>query len=150
MIILGADHRGFKLKEAIIKYLRKKGVKTQDCGAFSKESADYPDYAYKAAKLVAGSRGKHKGIVICGSGVGASIVANKVKGAYCPLVIDKTTARQSIEHGNVNMIALAVNNLTPAKAKAIVSEWLKAKFTGKARYNRRLDKIKEYERIEFR
>ncbi len=150
MIILGADHRGFQLKTALKAYLEKKGVRVMDCGTLNEDSADYPLYSYEVAKRVAKSRGKHRGIVICGNGVGASIVANKVKGAYCPIVDTVSEAKQSREHGNVNIIALRGDTLSPQDAFKIVDAWLETKFSRKKRYLKRLKQVQKYERMEFK
>ena len=150
MIILGADHRGFKLKTALKTYLQKKGVLVMDCGTFNEDSADYPVYSYQVAKRVAKSGGKHRGIVICGNGVGASIVANKVKGAYCPIVDTISEAKQSREHGNVNIIALRGDSGKQKDAFKIVDAWLETKFSRKKRYLKRLQQVQKYEKMEFK
>jgi ribose 5-phosphate isomerase B len=139
-IAIGADHAGFKLKEILNNYLKRKKIEFKDFGTYSKESVDYPDYVYPVAEAVA--KGEfERGIVICGSGVGACIVANKVKGIRAVLAHDTYTAKQSREHGDANVLCLAGKKLTKAKATKIVDLWLKTEFSGEERHLRRIRKI---------
>ncbi len=139
-IAIGSDHAGFKAKEIVKAFLKRKKFSVEDFGTFSKESVDYPDYAYPVANGVA--QGKFdRGILICGSGVGMSIAANKVKGIRAVLVHDTYTAKQSREHGDCNVLCLAGKKLTKAKLNKIVDVWTKTKFSGEERHLRRIRKI---------
>ncbi|MDI6732282.1 MAG: ribose 5-phosphate isomerase B [Candidatus Margulisbacteria bacterium] len=139
-IALAADHAGYRLKESIKAYLKRKKIEYKDFGTFSEESVDYPDFARPAAEAVA--KGKFdRGIFICGSGVGVTIVANKVKGIRAANAYNTHIAKQSRQHGDCNVLCLAGRKLTKAKATKIVAVWLKAKFSGKERHLRRINKI---------
>jgi len=141
-IAIGSDHAGFKLKEIIKDFLARKKFEFKDFGTNSEESVDYPDYAYLVAEAVA--RGEFdRGILVCGSGVGVSITANKVKGIRAVLVHDTYTARQSREHGDANVLALAGKKLTKAQAHKILDVWLKTEFSGEERHLRRIRKIEK-------
>ncbi len=139
-LAIGSDHAGYKLKEILKEYLKRKKIEFKDFGTYSEESVDYPDYAYPVAEAVA-RKEFDRGIVICGSGVGVSITANKVKGIRAVLVHDTYTAKQSREHGDANVICLAGKKLTKAKATKILDVWLKTKFSGEERHLRRIRKI---------
>ncbi len=139
-VAIGADHAGFKLKEIIINYLKRKKIDFKDYGTYSEESVDYPDYAYPVARAVA-NKEFDRGILICGSGVGVTITANKVKGIRAVNAYDTYTAKQSREHGDCNVLTLAGKKLTRAKGTKIVDVWLKTKFSGEERHLRRLKKI---------
>ena len=139
-VAIGSDHAGFKMKEIIKAYLKRKKIDFKDFGTDSEESVDYPDYARPVAEAVA--KGKFdRGIVVCGSGVGVTITANKVKGIRAVNAYDTYTAKQSRQHGDCNVLAIAGKKLSRAKATKIVSVWLKTKFSGEARHKRRLGKI---------
>ncbi|KPJ69181.1 ribose 5-phosphate isomerase [candidate division WOR-1 bacterium DG_54_3] len=139
-IALGADHAGYKLKEIIKSYLKRKKIEFKDFGTHSEESVDYPDYAFPVAEAVA--RGEfERGILMCGSGVGATIVANKVKGIRAVNAYDTYTAKQSRQHGDCNVLSLAGRKLSRAKATKIVDVWLKTEFSGEERHLRRIRKI---------
>jgi len=143
-IVLGADHAGFEIKEYIKELLLKMGYKTEDVGTFSKKSVDYPDYVEKAAFLVREERNR-KGVIACGTGIGACIAANKVPGIRAALVLDEKMARLSREHNDANMLVLGGRPFDVNKVKKILRVWLKAKFKG-GRHQRRLDKISEIEK----
>jgi ribose 5-phosphate isomerase B len=139
-IAIGSDHAGYKLKELIKNYLKRKKIDFKDFGTFSEEPVDYPDFAYPVAKAVA--KGEFdRGILTCGSGVGATIVANKVKGIRAVNAYDTYTAKQSREHGDCNVLSLAGRKISRAKATKIVDIWLKTKFSGEERHARRIGKI---------
>jgi len=141
-IAIGSDHAGFKAKELVKAFLKRKKIETKDFGTFSEESVDYPDYAYPVAEAVA--KGEFdRGILICGSGVGVTIVANRVKGIRAVLAYDTYTAKQSREHGDANILTLAGRKMTKAKADKIVDVWLKTKFSGEERHLRRVRKIEK-------
>ncbi|MFH1826366.1 MAG: ribose 5-phosphate isomerase B [bacterium] len=139
-VAIGSDHAGYKMKEIIKSYLKRKKIEFKDFGTDSEASVDYPDFARPVAEAVA--RGEFdRGIVICGSGVGVNITANKVKGIRAVLAYDTYTAKQSREHGNCNVLCLAGKKLTKAKGTKIVDAWLKAEFSGEERHLRRIRKI---------
>jgi ribose 5-phosphate isomerase B len=139
-IALGSDHAGYKIKELIKEYLTRKKIGFRDFGTGSEVSVDYPDFAHPVAEAVA--KGEFdRGILVCGSGVGMSIAANKHKGIRAVLVHDTYTAKQSREHGDANVLALAGKKLTRAKANKIVDVWLHTEFSGEERHQRRIDKI---------
>ncbi|MFC1510826.1 ribose 5-phosphate isomerase B [Candidatus Margulisiibacteriota bacterium] len=141
-IAIGSDHAGYKVKELIKGYLKRKKIEFKDFGTHSEESVDYPDYARPVAEAVA--KGNFdRGILVCGSGVGMTITANKVKGVRAVLAHDTYTAKQSRQHGDCNVLCLAGHKLTRAKATKIVDVWLKAKFSGEERHARRIRKIEE-------
>ncbi len=138
-IIIASDHGGFKLKEKVVKHLTAGGYKVDDVGTHSEASCDYPIYGAIAAKQVAKTTGA-RGIVICTSGIGMSIVANKVKGiraGLCHDVLDATSARQ---HNNTNVLVMAARKAKGKKAIDIVDTWLNTKFDG-GRHSRRVKQM---------
>jgi len=139
-IAIGSDHAGFKLKEAIKKYLVKEKVGIKDFGTYSEASCDYPDFAFPVARAVAAGK-FDRGILICSSGVGVTITANRVKGVRAVNVKDLYTARQSREHGDANVLCLAGRRLKIKKAIKILEVWLKTPFSGEGRHLRRIRKI---------
>ena len=155
-IYLGADHAGFKLKQHIKKYLKRLKYQVVDKGNTKYVMTDdYPDYGYKVAKAVAGSKGDARGILFCGSAEGICIVANKVKGIRAVAVWNAETARLSRQHNNANVLCLSggqmkkkSNQLTlsPKKAEKIVKTWLETDFTFAPRHVRRLKKIASIEK----
>ena len=139
-VAIGSDHAGFKAKGIVKAYLKRKKIEFKDFGANSGEAVDYPDFGYPVANAV--SRAEFdRGILICGSGVGMSIVANKVKGIRAVLAHDTYTAKQSRQHGDANVLCLAGGKLNKAKLTKIVDVWLKADFSGEERHLRRIRKI---------
>lgn len=143
MIAISSDHRGIELKKEIVGLLRQKGIQVEDYGPHSEESVDYPDYALKTADAVA--QGKvERGIVICHSGIGVSVTANKVKGIRAALCQTVEQAELSRKHTNANILALPAGFVTKDLAKKIVEAWLQAKFEG-GRHEKRLQKIKQIE-----
>ncbi len=147
-IALGCDHGGYELKEAIKKYVTDKGVEVVDCGTDSTDSVDYPEYGLKVAEAV--SRGEvEQGILICGTGLGMSYVANKVKGIRCACVSDVFSAEMSKLHNNANVLALGARVVGLGLAIKIVDTWLGAEFEG-GRHNRRVDMITAVEDKYFK
>lgn len=140
-IALASDHGGFLLKEAIKTYLDDNGYEYVELGAFSTESVDYPEYGKKAANAVVSGE-CDKGIVCCGTGIGISIAANKVKGIRCAVVSDVFSARMSREHNNANMLALGERVLGQGLALEIVKVWLESEFQG-GRHQRRVNMIED-------
>lgn len=143
-IYIGSDHAGFALKEKMKTYLKARRILYEDLGAYSLDPADYPDYAFAVAKKVAKEKNS-RGILICGTGTGMVIAANKVKGIRAVAAYDKYSAEMSRLHNDANVLALRGRFFPFAKIKEIVSVWLKTPFSGKARYKRRINKIKEFE-----
>jgi len=145
MIYLGADHAGFNLKEQIKEYLQELGYEYKDLGAKElNPKDDYPDFALLVAKKVAETN--EKGILICGTGIGVCVTANKVDGVRAALCDSQRDARLSREHDNANVLCLDANETKMADAKKIVRAWLETEFTGEERHKRRLDKIKDIEK----
>ena len=143
-IALGCDHGGFNLKEIIKDYLVKKGHIIKDFGTFSNESCDYPIYSGNAARAV--SEGKVKrAIIICTSGIGNSIVANKFSRVRAALCYNLLAAKLSRQHNNANVLALGAKFTKPALAKKMVSVWLAEKFEG-GRHRRRVNLISKLEK----
>ena len=143
-ILIASDHGGFALKENLKTYLKKKGLSVKDLGAFSSERCDYPEFAYELARQIGQGRFK-KGILICKSGIGNSIVANRVPGVRAALCNNVKVARLSREHNDSNVLVLGSIFVKPLLAKQITAAWLKTEFQG-GRHQRRLNQIKEIER----
>lgn len=139
MIALACDHGALALKEAIKKHLDARGLEYKDFGTNSLDSCDYPDFAGPAAKAV-GSGECDRGIVVCTTGIGVSIVANKVKGVRCALLSDKMSARLTRQHNDTNMMAMGAGVVGEMLALEIVDVWLDTPFEG-GRHQRRVDKI---------
>ena len=140
-IAIGSDHGGFELKEIVREYLLKKGLEIQDVGVFAEESVDYPDYALKVSEIVAKGEAD-LGILICGTGIGISIAANRVKGARCALVTSVLMAQMARKHNDANMVALGGRILDKETALAIVDAFLTTEFEG-GRHQRRIDMLNE-------
>lgn len=143
-IVIGSDHAGFGLKECVKELLKELGYPVEDLGTDSRDSVDYPDFAEKVARAVAGSRNR-KGILSCGTGVGISIAANKIPGVRAALVQDPRTARLAVEHNNANILVLPGRPFSRKKIAPIVKAWLKAEFAG-GRHGRRVKKITRLEK----
>ncbi|MEO8513025.1 MAG: ribose 5-phosphate isomerase B [Ignavibacteria bacterium] len=142
-IILGADHRGFNLKEKL-KVLFSKKYEVIDVGTFSDAMVDYPDIAEALAKAIQGGAAK-KGIIICGSGVGACVAANKFKGIRAGICHDAFSAHQGVEDDDMNVICLGSGVVGESLAVEVINTFLEAKFIPEERYVRRLEKIKKIE-----
>ena len=140
MIGIASDHGGFELKQEIVALLKDKGYEFKDLGCFNHEAVDYPDVAKLVTKeLIDGTI--EKGILICGTGIGISIAANKVKGIRCALCSDHFSAVATREHNNSNVLALGGRNTGPEVAKDIVMAFLTTEFSHAERHQRRIDKI---------
>ena len=147
VISIGCDHSALELKNEVINHLKERGFEVLDEGTYTKESCDYTDYGYKVAKDV--QQGKaDRGIVICFTGIGMSIIANKVKGIRCALVGSKDAATLTREHNDTNVLALSAKYTGYALAKEIVDIWLDTKFSHNERHARRISKITKYEEME--
>jgi RpiB/LacA/LacB family sugar-phosphate isomerase len=139
-IAIGADHGGFELKTELVKYLTQLGDGLLDLGTFSSEAVDYPDYARAVAKTVLGHEAE-RGILICGSGVGACVAANKFPGIRASVCHDTFSARQGVEDDDMNILCLGARVIGTELAKELVRTFLEAKFSGAERHVRRLRKV---------
>ena len=140
MIALACDHGAFDLKHAIMKHLDEKGIAYKDFGCYDKTSCDYPDFAGPAAKAVASGE-CDRGIVVCTTGIGVSITANKVRGIRCALLSDVMSARLTREHNDTNMMAIGAGVTGEMLALEIVDTWLGTEFSHAERHQRRIDKV---------
>lgn len=140
-VIIASDHGGVNLKASVVQKLKDNGVDVTDLGPDNTNSVDYPDYAKPAAQKVASGE-FDRGILICGTGIGMSIAANKVKGIRCALVHDTFSAHATREHNNSNMLAMGERVIGPGLADDIVNIWLNTEYEG-GRHERRVCKIEE-------
>lgn len=148
-IALGADHGGVDLKDAIREYLQGQGHEVQDLGTLSRDSTDYPDYARKVGESVA--RGDFdRGILVCGTGQGMAMTANKVRGIRAAVCLDTYSARMSREHNNANVLCLGGRVVGLGLALDILDIWLRSEFSDSPRHHRRVDKIAEVEQAHRR
>ncbi len=143
-IAIGADHAGFEMKKDIVALLGELGHDVVDVGTDSAQPADYPDFALAVAMALREGRAD-RGILICGSGVGASVAANKIPGIRAGLCHDTYSAHQGVEHDDVNVLVLGARVIGSALARELVVTFLKAEFSGHDRHVRRLDKVKAIE-----
>jgi RpiB/LacA/LacB family sugar-phosphate isomerase len=147
-IAVACDHAGFPLKDAVLAAVRSEGHEIIDLGTDSTVPVDYPDYAEKIGRAI--QRGEaERGILICGSGVGASVAANKLRGVRAGLCHDTYSAHQCVEHDDVNILTLGGRVIGPELAIEIVRTFLRAQFTGEERHVRRLGKILAIEQKEM-
>jgi ribose 5-phosphate isomerase B len=144
-VAVAGDHAGFQLKESVKQWLAGAGHAVIDLGTNSTESVDYPDFAAAVGRAIVSGRAE-RGIVVCGSGAGAAIAANKLDGIRCAQANDTYTAHQAVEHDDVNVIALAARVTGEALAEEIVHAFLDASFIPEDRYVRRLNKVLDLER----
>ncbi len=142
MIAIGCDHGGYDLKQVILKHLDERGIAYKDYGCMKKESCDYPVYGRAVAKSVASGECE-KGIVICTTGIGISITANKEKGIRAALCADPLSAQLTRLHNNANVLAMGAGIVGPELAKNIVDTFLDTKFSNEERHIRRVDQIEE-------
>ncbi len=147
-ISVGADHAGYELKNAIKQHLQAAGYEVTDEGTNGPESVDYPDYAKLVAEDVAQGRAE-RGILVCGTGIGMAMAANKVPGILAANVCNELEARMSREHNNANVLCLGGRILDAAKALGLVDIWMKTEFAG-GRHQRRVDKIAALEAEEHK
>ena len=139
-IAIGCDHGAYTLKKTIVSFLEKKGYTVKDFGCFNPGSCDYPDFCGAAARAVASGECQ-KGIVLCTTGIGASITANKVKGIRCALLSDVLSARLTREHNDTNMMALGAGIVGENLALEIVQVWLNTEFSNEERHKKRIQKM---------
>lgn len=144
-IAIGCDHGALALKNKIVDHLKKNGFEVKDFGTYTADSCDYPDFAAAAAKAVAAGECQ-RGIVLCTTGIGASIAANKVDGVRCALLSDPWSAKMTRLHNDTNMMALGAGVVGENLALEIVDTWLNTEFSGEARHQRRIDKVMALEK----
>jgi RpiB/LacA/LacB family sugar-phosphate isomerase len=143
-IAIAADHAGFELKQHLSALLQADGHDVQDLGTTGPRPVDYPDFARAIAEAVAAGRAE-RGVLLCGSGVGASVAANKIRGVRAGLCHDCYSARQGVEHDDMNVLVLGARVIGSALAEDLVRAFVAARFSGEARHVRRLAKIREME-----
>lgn len=148
-IAIGCDHAGFALKETVLSVLREQKHTVLDCGTGSCERVDYPDFALAAAQKVADGQAQ-RAILICGSGVGMCVAANKVKGVRACVCHDAYSARQAVEHDNLNVLCLGARIIGPALAEELVKQFLDASFLTGTRHEDRVKKITAFENAHFK
>lgn len=144
-IAVGCDHGALELKNKVVAHLQQRGFQVEDMGTHTPDSCDYPDYAAKAARLVA-SGACDRGIVLCTTGIGVSIAANKVKGIRCALLGDLMSARLTRLHNDTNMMAIGAAVTGEGLALEIVDTWLDTEFSHAERHQRRIDKVMALEK----
>ncbi len=143
-VVFGSDHAGFPLKEEVIEVVRKAGYEVLDVGTNSPDPVDYPDYAYKVGKAIQDGKAE-KGIMICGSGIGACIASNKMKGIYAGICHDTYSAHQGVEHDGMNVLCMGSRIIGSELANEIALSFLKASVEQVERHQKRRKKIKEIE-----
>ena len=143
-IVVGADHRGYCLKDVIAEQLRAAGHEVLDVGTNGDESVDYPDLALAVAKAIRNGQAE-RGVLVCGSGVGAVVAANKIAGIRAGLCHDTYSAHQGVEHDDMNMVCMGSRVIGEELALEIVRAFVGASFSGEERYRRRLAKVRELE-----
>jgi ribose 5-phosphate isomerase B len=144
-IAIGADHGGFPLKPELVTYLKELGCEVLDLGAFEYiKSDDYPDYALAVARAVAGKQAE-RGIILCGSGVGAAVAANKIRGVRASVCHDTYSAHQGVEHDDLNVLCLGARVIGIELARELVKAFVGARFVQNDRYLRRLKKLEAIE-----
>lgn len=147
-IAVACDHGGFPLKRTVLEVIIGEGFDAVDLGTDSTDSVDYPDYAYKLGLLVQ-TGDVERGILLCGSGVGACIAANKMRGVYAAVCHDTYSAHQGVEHDRMNVLCLGARIIGPEVARELVLAFLKAEFIPEERHIRRTDKVKQIEEHVF-
>jgi ribose 5-phosphate isomerase B len=144
-IVLAADHAGYDMKQSLLAYLNKQGYEVQDLGADTGDvPSDYPDFAEKIANAILGGNAE-RGVLVCGSGVGASIAANKFQGIYSGLCHDTYSAHQGVEHDDMNVLCIGSRVIGAELAREIVLSFLRARFSGEERHVRRVGKVHDIE-----
>ena len=141
-IYIGSDHGEINLKKAIREWLKEKGIKVEDLGTHSEEKCDYPDFAKSVSEKVSGT--ENSGILICGTGIGMSMAANKVKGVRAAVVKDEYTGKMAKQHNNANVLCLGERSTDKEDALSAVKAWLEAEFEG-GRHEKRVSKIHKIE-----
>jgi ribose 5-phosphate isomerase B len=148
-VAIGTDHGGFALKETVISQVLADGHEVIDLGTNSAEAVDYPDFAKKVGECVVSGQAE-RGILLCGSGIGVNIAANKIRGIYASVCHDSYMAHQGVEHDNMNVLCLGSRVIGPEPAREIVSSFLRARFVGndagQERHFKRVSKVREIEK----
>ena len=144
-IVVGADHRGYEMKDQIAANLKQAGHEVLDVGTHNADSVDYPDYARAIGGALTDGRAE-RGVLVCGSGVGASIAANKIHGVRAAICHDTYSARQGVEHDDMNVLCLGAGVIDSQLALKLVQAYVDARLSGEERYRRRLEKVEEMER----
>ena len=144
-IAIGCDHGALELKNTMVAHLEKQGHEVKDFGTYTPDSCDYPEFAAAAAKAVASGE-CDKGIVLCTTGIGVSIAANKIRGIRCALLSDVVSARMTREHNDTNMMALGAGIVGENLALEIVDIWVGTEFSGDERHQRRINKLMDLEK----
>ena len=144
-IAIGCDHGALALKNKLVQHLQEQGYEVKDFGTYTLDSCDYPDFAAAAARAVASGECE-KGIVLCTTGIGVSIAANKIKGIRCALLSDLMTARMTREHNDTNMMAMGAGVVGEMLALKIADTWLGTPFSGDERHQRRIDQVMALEK----
>jgi RpiB/LacA/LacB family sugar-phosphate isomerase len=144
-IVVGADHRGYEMKDEIAAALKRAGHEVLDVGTHNAGSVDYPDYARAIGEALTDGRAE-RGVLVCGSGVGASIAANKIHGVRAAICHDTYSARQGVEHDDMNVLCLGARVIDSGLALELVQAFTGARLSGEERYRRRLEKVAEMER----
>lgn len=140
-IAIGADHAGYRLKDELLDFIKSLGHEVKDFGAFGPESVDYPDYATQVCEQVV-SGDADKGILICGTGIGMTIAANKIPGIRCALVHDLFSAKATREHNDSNVLSMGERVIGPGVAQEIIRTWLETEFSEGERHKNRVNKVK--------
>lgn len=147
IVAVAFDHGGFSLKETVLETVRKAGDEPLDLGAFTMEMDDYPDFAEKLGRAIQEGRAE-RGILVCGSGVGACVAVNKMRGIYAAICHDTYSAHQGVEHDNMNVLCLGGRIIGPELAKELITAFLSAKFSQEKRFQRRFLKVQRLENGE--
>jgi ribose 5-phosphate isomerase B len=148
-IVIASDHGGFQYKNILLKDIREHGYEVNDLGAFNEEPSDYPDYAVKVANAILNTEAE-RAILICGSGVGVSVAANKFRGIRAGVCHDTYSAHQSVEHDDVNVLCIGQRVVGIELAREIILAFLAARFTHADRHRRRLGKINDIENVNMK
>jgi ribose 5-phosphate isomerase B len=148
-IVIASDHGGCTLRQSLVQFLKERNIEVEDLGTDSEASVDYPDFAVQVAERV--SQGQAEaGVLVCGTGIGMSIVANKFKGVRAAVITDPFTGQMAKEHNNANVVCLGEHSSKPEPALETLKSWLDAQFEGEERHQRRLDKISALETKNFK
>ena len=141
-IVVASDHAGYELKLKVAEHLKEKGIEVKDLGTYSEESVDYPIYGHKCGEALMAGEGD-LGMVFCGTGIGISMAANKVKGVRCALVTSVEMAHMAKEHNDANILAMGGRTTDPDLAIKMTDEWLNTEFVVGGRHSRRIDELNE-------
>lgn len=143
-LAIGSDHAGFELKSFVLEFLKEQGYHVVDTGTFNRDPVDYPDFAAAVGRAILDGLAD-RGVLICGSGIGASVAANKLAGIRAGLCHDTYSAHQGVEHDDMNVLVMCARVVGIAIAQELVSAFVKAEFTNEERHVRRLDKVRSLE-----